>query len=519
MTTTNADQGGRAGGLSMRWSREATTLAAVLIALAVVAFLVRLVPVLLGGGLGGKLGFDDTVYYGDAVALVEGRLPYRDFNILHPPGIMYLLSPFALIGGVTGDTTAFGLARLAFMVLGAINTILVGVVGLRAGRLAAVLAAATFAVWSAAVQWDRTTYLVAPQGTLLLLALLLLTRRDPLALTTRQVALAGALIGVAGVIQVWTVVPAFIVFGWLILAFRVQPRRLVRIVGAYVAGGVATALLLMLPLLVTTGPRMIQMVIFAQLGRAGAFSTGRVERLRLLEGLPANSHLANRVPDALVILALVAAVCLIAVAARQRREIRLWVAVLAGQIAFVMVTPVFFPHYSGWIAPQAALAIGATAATVIGWFGPHGRRVGIGVFAVGLAGLMLVSLRPDGERVRLTPTDPDLSAARCVTADVPIVLIATETLRRDLRNGCRLLLNPNSLSHVFNAGRAGGRLPRSRLPEYQREMEAYYGSGDAVIIARPNKAGLSPETWTKLRARFPIELHRGPITILLAAAP
>ena len=111
--------------------------------------------------------------------------------------------------------------------------------------------------------------------------------------------------------------------------------------------------------------------------------------------------------------------------------------------------------------------------------------------------------------MRLTPSDPDLSAARCVTADAPILLIATETLRRSLTNGCELLLNPNSVSHVINAERGDNELPRLKLPEYQRQMQEYYGSSDAVIIGRPNKAALSPETWAAIKAKLPIELHRG----------
>lgn len=295
---------------------------------------------------------------------------------------------------------------------------------------------------------------------------------------------------------------------------------MVRIAGAYVAAGVATALLLLLPFLITTGPRMIQLIIFTQLGRNGSgFSTGRVERLRSVVGLPEASHLANQVPGALVVFAFLAAASVIGLVAWKRREIRLWVAVLAGQTVFLMVAPVFFPHYAGWLAPQVALAAGAVAATAIDWLGPDRRRLGIGAFAVGLAVLAIVSLRPAGERVRLTPSDPDLSGARCVTSDAPILLIVTGALRRDLDNGCRLLLNPNSVSHILNAGRAGGKLSRSKLPEYQREMQDYYTSGDGVIIGRPAKAGLSAETWAILRARFPIELRRGPITILLASQP
>ena len=520
MPTTSADHGGAARRLPVTWDRETTNLAAVLITLAVVAFLVRLVPVLLRGGLSGIMGFDDTVYFGAAIAFVEGRLPYRDFNILHPPGIVYLLSPFAALGGFVGDATAFGIARVGFMVLGAINTILVGIVALRAGRTAAVFAAATYALWVVPVQWDRTTYLIAPQCTLLLVALYLLTRHEPQTLTLRRVALAGAVIGVAGIIQIWAAVPAAIVFGWLLLAFRAEPRRMIRIAAAYVAGGVAAALLLLLPFLIAAGPRMIQLIIFTQIGRNGSgFGTGRAERLRSVIGLPPHSHLSNQVPDALVVLTVLAIVAIIGLVAWKRREIRLWVAVLAGQTVFLMFAPVYFPHYAGWLAPQAALAAGAVAATTIDWLGPNRRRLGIGAFAVGFAVLAVISLRPAGERVRLTPSDPDLSGARCVTSDAPILLIVTGALRRDLDNGCRLLLNPNSVSHILNAGRAGGKLSRSKLPEYQREMQDYYTSGDGVIIGRPAKAGLNAETWAVLRDHFPIELQRGPITILLATQP
>ena len=487
--------------------------------LAVVAFLLRLVPVLLGGGLTGRLGFDDTVYFSEAIAFVEGRLPYRDFNSLHPPGIFYLLSPFAALSAVTGESTAFAAARVGFMVLGAVNTVLVALVARQAGRAAAVCAALLYAVWVVPAQWERTTYLIAPQGTLLLVALLLLGGRPRGQLTARRVAAAGVALGLAGAIQVWTVVPAAVVFGWLLLTFRSEPRRMLRLAGAYVAGGVATVMALLLPLLLITGPQMIQMIVFAQLGRTGAFHTGRGDRLRMLEGVPTTSHLANLIPDAAVILVFLAAAALVVAVAWRRREIRLWVAILAAQTAFLMITPVFFVHYGGWIAPQAALALGATLATVIDLagsrFGPTARGVAIAIAAIGFVGLAVVTLRPDGERVEVSPSSPDLSGARCVTADAPIVLIRTETLRRSLENGCRLLLNPNSLSHVYNASREGGKLPRGKLPEYQQAMIEYYGSSDAVVILRPDKASLSAETWAAIKAQLPIERKVGPVTVLL----
>jgi hypothetical protein len=489
-----------------------------LIALAVVAFLVRLLPVLYGGGLSGTLGHDDAVYFGAATAFTEGRLPYRDFNILHPPGIVYLLSPVALVGGLTGDTTAFGIARIAFMALGALNTVLVGLVARRAGLAAALCAAAIYAVWVSPAGWERTTYLIAPQSTFTLLALLLLGRTSD-ELRARHAALAGAAIGIAGVFQLWTAVTAVVLLGWLIATQWRAPRRLARLAAAYVAGGVVAAFVLVLPMLVLTGQRMIEQTVLAQLARTGAFRVGRLARLWMIEGIPTTNRLERLIPDALVVIALVAVAVLVAVVAWKRSEIRLWVALAAGQLAFLMITPVFFAHYAAWPAPAAALSIGATAATIIGWPGTTTtRRVAAGLFGVGLVALLVVSLRPVGLRFPVTPEVPDLRAARCVTADDVLLLITTETLRRDLERGCPLLLNPSGLVHLASVGQTGDKTRRD-VAEYQLALERYFGSSDAAMFSRLRKDQLTPETWARIRAALPVEQKVGWVTVLLRAQP
>ncbi len=133
------------------------------------AFVLRLLPVLNGGGLYGLNDYDDGVYFGAAVALVHGSIPYRDFLLLHPPGILYVLAPFAALGNLVGDATAFAAARLAFMLLGAANAGLVALVAGRIGRRAALFAGVLYAVWPVAANVERTTWLIAPQNTLLLL--------------------------------------------------------------------------------------------------------------------------------------------------------------------------------------------------------------------------------------------------------------------------------------------------------------------------------------------------------------
>jgi hypothetical protein len=89
------------------------------------AFACRLVPVLRGGGLSGVDTYDPSVYYAAAVGLFSGRMPYRDFLLLHPPGILLALQPFAALGAVVGDPIAMASARVAFMLLGAGSSLLI----------------------------------------------------------------------------------------------------------------------------------------------------------------------------------------------------------------------------------------------------------------------------------------------------------------------------------------------------------------------------------------------------------
>src|SRR3954452_3278060 len=80
---------------------------AVWLPIALLAFAARLLPTLHGGGVGGISDYDEGVYFGGAQALTAGRLPYRDFVLLHPPGIILLLTPFAMLARVVTDQRAF----------------------------------------------------------------------------------------------------------------------------------------------------------------------------------------------------------------------------------------------------------------------------------------------------------------------------------------------------------------------------------------------------------------------------
>src|SRR5215472_6976370 len=107
MTTTAA--GGSSDGAAAPRDQRTDWLSPANVAIAVttlVALILR-AYLLLRPGLLTVTQYDDGPYFGSAVRLVHGVLPYRDFAFVQPPGITVLLGPVGLASYLTG--TAGGL--------------------------------------------------------------------------------------------------------------------------------------------------------------------------------------------------------------------------------------------------------------------------------------------------------------------------------------------------------------------------------------------------------------------------
>ncbi len=489
--------------------------------LAALAMIVRLLPVLRGGGLYGVFTYDDGVYFGAALALVHGRIPYRDFLLLHPPGILYILAPIAALGSALGDAGAFAVARLAFMALGAANAMLVALVARPLGRRAALLAGAMYVVWEVAANVERTTWLIAPQNTLLLLALLVLARSrrtaTGLAPSTRRSALAGGLLGLSLGTQLWGVVTIAVVLAWLIPTTRRQAGGWRRPVVAYlVAAGLAVGIV-WLPFLLTSGGEMIRYVVVDQLGRPPM--RGSVgARLRAMEGVPDAGAVGRIIPGIVVELAFLAAAVTVGWAAWRRPAIRLWATLLAAQAAVLLVVPPFV-HYAGWLAPAGALAIGGATDTIFGRLRPGGRpsRVLGAAYALLLVLLLAISVGHSvGKHLAVARLEPLLAGARCVTADSPVLLIETGAIGRDLHAGCPLKLDPTGTSYDTDHGSHATRRNRT---EYQLAMAEYYGGSDAALFIRLPGDALRADTWASIGRRLPVATVVGPVTVLARSGP
>src|SRR5689334_8147490 len=150
--------GARPGARTLGDRITPATLIAVVAALGLA---LRLYCVLRPGYLLGVSEYDDGSYFGSAVRLSDGILPYRDFVFVQPPGITLLMMPFALLAKVVGATWGLALGRLATATVGAACIVAAGLLVRHRGRLAVLLTCGICAVHPEAILAAKTV-LVEP---------------------------------------------------------------------------------------------------------------------------------------------------------------------------------------------------------------------------------------------------------------------------------------------------------------------------------------------------------------------
>ena len=470
------------------------------IAIAAIAFLFRLVPVLRGGGLFGLGNYDDGVYYAASTGIAHGLLPYRDFLLLHPPGVPLLLTPFALVGQLTSDSYGFAAARVAWMLLGALNAVLILRILRPIGVIAAIFGSLGYAVFYPAVYADHTTLLESPATTALLLAILLL---EPLSnaryLSRGRAFVAGAVLGLTVAIKIWGVVTVVIVLGWLLLIRRFRAAL-------HVAMGCATlAGLICLPFFGAAPTEMWRQLVRDQVVRHANRGVTLLGRLDEIVGL----GIVGRPYAYITVIAVVALVSCAALAWTYR-EARLSVLLLLGQGAFLLVTPTWFPHYAGFTAAPVVLVFGAAIGRLIALVRARPARIAVAVVAAA-ALLVYASGWSDIHFGRRFPDQfrpPAGSAPGCVTTDDATALMETNTLSRNLSRGCRFIADLGGHSHDMAAASAN-MVSRNKNKPFQRMALTYLSTGSVRILIRFSAGrGFSSQT-TAVLQKWPLLARSG----------
>ena len=478
----------RAGRTVARLSRRQLLLVA--LAVGALAVAVRVGTILRGGGPHAlSVFYDDGVYYAAASAVAFGRMPYRDFVLLHPPGIVWALLPFAWLGRLTTDSDGMAAARLAWAVLGGLNAGLVVVVTRRFGLVAALAGGAFYALWPTAVRVESGP-LLEPLGTVALLsALALLSARGVADRRGVQVA-AGAALGLALVVKIWWAVPVLIVMGYVALRYR--GRALLHVA----LGAAASASVVCLPFFLQAPGVMWRMVVLDQLGR-GRVSDGALERLSQIGGAETFKLLGRSATQVAgtgwLVLAVLAVGC--ALAAWGSVEGRLFAVLTVSVVAVLLAAPSFFGFYAAFAAPMFALVVPAA----IHGAGQLARRPATSrtrrrtVVAVGaIAGLSVVVGAIEGSAYAAGKPFPQhrldrvVASTRCVTSDSPWGLIELDALSKDFRDGCRVEIDVSGVTHdtLHLTRRDGSEVARSGNAAWRHYLLAYLRSGGATIIMR-----------------------------------
>lgn len=514
VTGTESAPGHPPGRVRVASLRRSPGLVAWLVAVAVflLALGVRLTVALRGGGLGGVDGYDDGVYYAAASSLVSGRVPYRDFLLLHPPGLMVVLTPFAWLGHLTRDALGFEVARVFSMVVGAANAALILRATRRLGLGAALAGGLTYACWPAAVVSETSIRLEPLVTFVLLLAVALLGTPGRRPGRAAMVGF-GVALGVAVSVKIWAAAPAFVLLWWM---WRWYGGRAL---GRAVLGGAVAVAVVDGVFLALAPQQMWRMVVSDQIGR-GRVLTDTAARLgrTLVSGV----MLPRDWTPSTLTLALAAALGVAVVLACSHTALgRLSLSLLVTTLTVLVLSPTYYVYYAAFSAPFIALTVAAGAAYCSQDHRPlrtHPRDAVRRVLAVGLAcafllgGIFATAYDSAVVPMQAFPTGPlrgAEAASRCVTSDSPDALILTDVFTRNLERGCRAPVDLSGLTYdtaSLPLQPNGTEVPRSRNVRWQRYLHRYLLSGQTIFLMRRMNDGLDPTTLRELRS-FPVLEH------------
>jgi hypothetical protein len=367
----------------------------VMLGVTVLALAIRLFTLTRPGYLTGVTEFDDGVYLGGSIRLLQGALPYHDFAYVQPPGILVLMTPVALLTKAIATTHAMAVARLITACASAACVPLAGSLTRHRGTLVTLVTCGVLAVYPADITTAHTLILEPWMNLFLLIGACLAFRSGRLA-SPRRLLWAGLAIGFAGAVKYWAALPFLVL---LVLCLAVRPDR-VRRTRSYLTGVAIGFAVPVLPFALTAPVAFVRSTLLDQATRAGSYvpvsmrlahvtglidflnSRGHLSLSAGIHSLFANGGAAATSTTsagwppfavALVLIALVFAGYL----SQHRRLSSLEIFGLvttAAAVGAVMLYSAFFYHYPDFVAPWLALSAGGAA----GALSRIGARAGAG---------------------------------------------------------------------------------------------------------------------------------------------
>lgn len=443
---------GRGGGLT-----PPSAARVLLVAIGVLAFVVRIGPVIAAGMLRGAMSYDEGVHLAVAQRLLAGQVTYRDVLFVHPPGMVLAQVPIAWLAQLVGEPGALGVSRCLAAGIGALTAVLVARLLLPRGLLAAGIGGAVAALFGPAVAADRVALLegALSLGLVVALSALAALGRPGRALpaaegpgiptapdrSRRALVVGGLALGLAAAVKVWAALDVVLLAA--IVALRHGRSAAVR----WAAWSGVAVVVVVGPFAMLAPGSMWRDVVAAQLHRPrppGESLDALIARVAALQPI---AGLAGAWSDALVAgaVALLAAGLLAAVglvALRFRTPVTRWpdpvwwLVIGAAHLVALVLAPSHYLHYDAFLTVPIALVIGAGTGT--GARRVVGRASALRLGAVLVAGLVtlastLPALSP-GAGVSTAVLDRE--AHGCVWAREVQFLMVADLSRQQIERGC-----------------------------------------------------------------------------------
>jgi hypothetical protein len=401
----------------------------------------------------GSQTYDEWVHYAAAAEVLEGRLPYVDFTLAHPPGMVWALWPIAWLGRAAGTEVAVLTGRVIANLVGCLAAVGVTWAVRGRGRLAQCVAGGVFAFWCPQVLTDGQLQLEPLCVPALIAAGLLASRPAGVArrrARTQAVGI-GLLVGWALTVKIVAIGPAVAILGFVLLS---RGRKAFGLA----AGATASIwLAATLPFAARAPGAFAGMVFWTQAARPKRWHV-------TVPGL-------GFVPQALTAVVVAgAAVAVFEILRRawrrgDHRPIVMWFAWGVAALGEAVVHPVRSDDSLVWLTP--AIAFGAAHA--VGWVRdrrPARRRRRVATALVGAVTLAAAPFMGWCALARLAgePVPDQFSTAHqaleelrlwegaCVWSHRPQSLVLSGALHADIRAGCPVWVDPYGMDLARSAG-------------------------------------------------------------------
>jgi len=348
MATTASGTSSGGAAVPRRWGTPAVR--AAIIGTGLTALALRL-WLLFWPGLMSVTQYDDGPYFGSAVRLVHGVLPYRDYAFVQPPGITELMSPAALESYLGSTAWALVIGRFLTVLAGAAAVVLAGFLVRHRGVLAVLLTCGILTIYPPGAMAAHTVQLEPWLVLFCLAGAVAVFDGDRITASTKRLAWGGVAFGFAGAIKVWAIVPVLVI----VVLCLPHARR-----AAVFAGVVAAGFLVpVLPFVIVSPGRFYNDVVVAQLARIGARVPAWM-RFNSMMGTPKslNPSAVITLAVALLVLVIVAQIGASLVTGSRPPPLDWFALGSAALIVLMFLWPPYFAaHYCAFLGPFLALSL------------------------------------------------------------------------------------------------------------------------------------------------------------------